>query len=182
MALPKPCERCGPDGFWAWTRNGMKRCDCERGQALKTQDLLRRLPPVAHVEPKISEESAATGVSMLSAMKFFPAEAGARMVIADELSSLCNDDLQVLWLAKRMCQLFTEWPGLPALRALFWSKYVPLDRRPSTSGDDALFPDGVPPEIPEQDASPIALPPGRRSVDPELDTAIRDLGKLKKIN
>lgn len=184
MALPDPCQDCRSDGgYWIrdWRREGVKRCSCPRGQALEAQDLFRKLPPVCEVEAKISEESAAAGVSMLSVMKYFPSEAGARLVIADELRCMCSDDSQIVWLAKRMAALFAEWPGMPALRSVFWSKFIPLDRKPA-AGAAALFPDGVPPELPQQNPPAIGLLPGGDvSNDPQLDSAVKNLAHLKRL-
>lgn len=185
MALPRGCERCGPDGYWVLPKGssvfgdrGVERCNCERGRALAALDLIRREPPTLEVEPRITEEMAALGVSMLAVMKFFPTEEGARLVIGDELRSMCADGSQVLWLAKRMCQLFSEWPGLPSLRAVAWSKFIPLDRRPAEN-EVQLFPDGVPPEI-RTEFEYRALPAG--SMDSKLDTAIHDLTARKRLN
>ena len=181
MPLPIACEKCKwMGGYWVEGRGGgVQRCDCERGRALAAQDAMRRLPPLADVDPIISEESAAAGVSMMSVMKFFPSEAGARVMIGEELRSMCTDDFQVIWLARRMSQLFSEWPGLPSLRAVFCSKYVPLDRRPAEN-EAILFPDGVPPEIPHREMEYRALPAG--SDDSELDAEIRKLAGLKRLN
>jgi hypothetical protein len=180
VALPKPCEMCGPDGYWVEdsSTGGVTRCVCQRGRALAAYDLMRVEAPTLEVEPQISEESAALGVSMLTVMKFFPTEEGARIVIADELRSMCADDSQVLWLGKRMGQIFTEWPGLPALRAVFWSKYIPLDRRPAEN-EALVFPDGVPPELRLPVMAYRSLPPG--SQDAGLDSAIRKIAAAKRL-
>lgn len=183
MPLPKACCRCEwQGGYWVEVDGsdtvGMRRCDCERGQALAAMDTMRKLPPSVDVEPLISKESATLGVSMLSLIKFFPSEEGARMLIGEELRSMCADDSQVLWICKRMVRMYTEWPGLPPMRALFWSKFVPIDR--VAARDEAhIFPDGVPPEAPDEQQEYKALGPGSR--DAELDAAIRKLADLKRL-
>lgn len=175
MSLPLPCGQCKDSGGY-WTYGG-KRCSCERGQQLLALDGLRSLPPDPHVEPKISEETAAAGVSMLSAMKFFPSEAGARLLIADELRSMCSDATQMVWLAKRCNTLFTDWPGMPALRRVFWSKFIPIDRMPAMGaiGKDDPYPEGIPSEVPES-FQYAALGAG------EVHPALRKLGNAKDLN
>jgi hypothetical protein len=183
MPLPVACEYCNPEGgYWVIAPysegGGMRRCDCERGQALAAQDEMRKLPPIADVEPQISKESATLGVSMLATMKFFPSEEGARMLIGDELRSMCADDSQVLWICRRMARMFTEWPGLPPMRALFWSKFVPIDRV-AARDEASIFPDGVLPEVPDERQEYRSLPAG--SNDAQLDAAIRKLADLKRL-
>jgi hypothetical protein len=158
----------------------MKRCDCERGRALAALDLMRKEAPTLDAEPKISKESATIGTSILSVIKYFPSEEGARMVIGEEFRHLCHDDSQVVWLASRVAELFAEWPGLPALRAVAWSKFIPLDRKAASPGAAQIFPDGVPPELPDTRPEYKALPSG--SDDAELDAETRRLGSLKRLN
>lgn len=162
MALPEACDYCrSMGGYWV---DG-KRCSCARGEALLALDALRSLPPASDIEPRLSEETLAAGVSMLSVMKFFPPEAGARLMIGDELGSMCADEGQMIWLVKRCASLFTDWPGLPMLRRVFWSKYIPLDRMPSELpiGRDDPFPEGIPPQIPIREVDYKALERGDRN-------------------
>jgi hypothetical protein len=181
MPLPPPCELCAPSGG-NFRRKGnlgpgsCQRCSCPRGEALRAMDILRELPPT-EADPQISEETAAAGVSMLSVMRYFPAEAGARLMIADELRQMCADVAQMAWLARRMSQLFSDWPGLPAMRAVFWSRYIPLDRRHALN-EAAIFPDGVPSHAPAA-TDTKAIEPG--SKDRDLDAAIRELAEKKRI-
>src|ERR1035441_1031272 len=103
VPLPNPCEKCAPySGNFVVVefrngRSGTRRCDCARGEALAAADVMRAQPPISDPEPRISNESATAGVSMLTALKFFPGEAAARMVIADELRCMCNDDGELFW-------------------------------------------------------------------------------------
>jgi hypothetical protein len=156
----------------------MQRCDCARGRTLAGQDLIRREPPTPlEFEPRISQQAAALGVSMLSTMQYFPTEEGARVIIAEELRAMCTEESQILWLAKRMGRLFSVWPGLPAMRAVFCARHVPLDRIPAEN-EASIFPDGVPAEV--EPPQLHALPPG--SDDPEFDAAIRSLAARKRLN
>lgn len=178
MNLPKPCANCGPDGLWrekAYER-GYTRCDCERGRTLAALDEARKQPALSRVDPLISLETAAAGVSILSALRYFPSEDGARIAIGNELRSMCNSGDEMLWACARMVRLFTDWPGVPSLRAVYCSKFFPLDR--DTRGVCPDYPDGVPPEV-EQTPTLRALPPG--SVDVQLDAVIQDLARLKTL-
>lgn len=183
MGLPEACEKCAPlNGLWQLVRGGTKRCDCARGQSLAEMDQMRSATPLLEVDPLISPEAATTCISMLSAIRWFPAEPAARVMIADELQSMCNSDTEAFWLCKRMIRLFVEWPGVPALRAVFCSKFVPLDRFQGL-GICAAYPEGIPPELPEPAPARLALPPGYiASADPSLDASVRMAASLLDIN
>jgi hypothetical protein len=176
MNLPKPCEKCAPDGLWVGDL-AMRRCTCERGRTLAALDEVRKQPALTRVEPRISVEAASSGVSILSALRYFPAEDGARIVIGNELRSMCNNGDEMLWLCARMVRLFTEWPGVPSMRAVFCAKFFPLDR--DTRGICSDFPDGIPAEV-EQAPERKALSAG--SLDAQLDAGIRDLARMKDMN
>lgn len=183
MALPESCNVCGPDGgYWAVSEKGVARCGCRRGIALLAQDMMRKTPPRPNVDPIISQASAMVGVSILSIMPFFPFQEPAQMVIANQLRMMCHNDDELMWLCERAVELCSQWKGLPMLRAIFCSKYFPLDGKDAPS-DASIFPDGVPPEISQAAPARAALPPGHvASVDRELDSAIKDLAERKKLN
>lgn len=172
MNLPEACEQCGPEGYWVRAHGGLARCGCARGRALAALEELRKLPPLMDVEPKISTAAATAGVSMLSALRYFPAEEGARIIVGNELRSMCNTGEELFWLCSRMPRLFTDWPGIPALRAVFCSKFFPLDRY--TAGISEAYPDGVPAEHPALGRTPLlALPAVRDDEVLELSETVR---------
>jgi hypothetical protein len=141
----------------------------------------KRHPP-RKVEPRVSEETAALGVSMLAAIPWFPTEDAARFMIAGELQSLCESQAEMNWLVRRMVRLFERWPGIPALRAVFCSKHSPLDRVESTGIIEA-YPDGIPPELPPAAPPRLALPPGAVvSADSQLDAGVRLLSAVLDMN
>jgi hypothetical protein len=185
--LPEPCDQCRGDGgyFAIVLRNNepySKRCDCARGRALAALDALRNQLSHENVEPRISGESAMAGVAMLSQIKFFPAEAAARMLIADELRLICNNDAELLWLCRRMVRLFLEWPGFPILRGVFCSKFTPLDGGQSSVCCET-YSDGIPSEFPERESARLALPPGAVvSADPTLDAGVRMVADALDLN
>ena len=81
-------------------------------------------------------------------MPFFPGDVDGRIGIAEAMADMCETEDQARWLAKRMGILFSRWPGVKEMRAVYCSKYRPLDREEANS--DA-FPEGVPSEVPGRD-------------------------------
>jgi hypothetical protein len=85
-------------------------------------------------------------IGRLALMKFFPAsDVVARATVMAELMEMCANDEQVEWIGKRMSALYTEWPGLRELRAVFCSKFKPRDGI-EVNSTDARFIDGIPSE------------------------------------
>jgi len=174
------CEKCKLfDGLWMQTPNGLRRCSCDSGQRLAGIDQARL---DGHAEPpRISSQAATVIVEMLSSIPFFPKEGGARILIGEEIRSMCHDDEQGVWLAQRMARLYSQWPGVRELRAVYCSKHRPLDGYELIGGTEA-FPDGIPSEklIP---AAPMkALPPGREvSAADSLEDTVIDLAAAKNM-
>jgi hypothetical protein len=172
MSFPEPCAKCASfGGSWMETETGLKRCDCPRGIALaaKTKE------PEYH-EPVITTEQAMIYAEMMASIPFFPTEAGARAVIANEIASMCESLDRAEWLAVRMIRLYRKWPGVIELRIVFCSKYQPLDALPEIGASEA-YPDGVPSERPPEKAP--ALLRGREDVlisaAPSVEATVRDL-------
>lgn len=174
--LPEPCEDCAPyGGNFCRRGGGMARCSCGRGQLLAQLDEQRGRPVLVNVEPKISERTATLCVSMMSGIRYFPAEPAARLIIADELQSMCNSDEEAFWTAKRMTRLFSEWPGgLQGIRATFCSKYFPLDRDTSTLSCEQ-YPDGIPAERTAKESFV-------RVIAPEFSTPVKMLTEACDLN
>lgn len=92
----------------------------------------------------LSKEGINRAVSRIALMNFFPAsDPNARAVIIEEIISICESDAQAMWLARRMSQVFAEWPGLTEMRALFCKRFRPADGLEVTS---QIFPSGFPSE------------------------------------
>jgi hypothetical protein len=126
------------------TNRGLKRCDCQRGRALA--DLSKPALPQA---PTISAKAATLATEMMAVFSFFPKEAAARSLIADELRAMCSTEAEALWLVRRMARLYQTWPGLGELRSVFCSSHRPLDGvEPCCISP--FFPDGIPSEAPER--------------------------------
>jgi hypothetical protein len=161
---------------------GLKRCDCARGVALTAAS-----QPAVPRQPNLTINEAKALVEMLSAIPdYYPTEAGARMIIGDELRSICESMNDGLWLVKRMARLYRKWPGVGELRLV----YCASGRRPLDAiaplGISELYPEGFPAE-PGTTArlapasAPIALPPGKVSADPEISALVGDLARRKRL-
>jgi hypothetical protein len=133
-------------------------------------------------QPRISNEAAAVAVEMLASLPFFPKEGGARLLIAEEIRSMCHDSEQALWLAQRMARLYSKWPSVRDMRAVYCSKYRPLDGF-ELIGSTEDFPDGIPSEKLLAAPEMKALPPGREvSVADSLEDTVLDLARAKSLN
>ena len=90
-----------------------------------------------------------TIVAQMGGMKFFPADEHARIGIAKQMASMCQSIEQAEWLSTRLQRLFSEgWPGVGEMRAVFCSKYRPLD---GAEVHSRVFLEGVPSEVPGRD-------------------------------
>jgi hypothetical protein len=155
-------------------RGGMERCDCPRGVMLRDSG---RLKSVEKMEPVIETNIAALFVEMLAAMDFFPSETGARMIIADEIRSMCRTSEEGYWLVREMVRLYRRWPGVGEMRLVYCSTHQPLDGCDAV-GVSEFYPDGFPalkPATPE----PLRLPSPRQLTEamPELEAIVRDFSK-----
>lgn len=60
-------------------------------------------------------------------MRFFPGDEAARVGIAKEICNIVSMQEQLRWLIGRLPKLFTEWPGILEVRAVFCTKFKPRD-------------------------------------------------------
>ncbi len=173
------CEHC--DGFWMLTESGMKRCPhCVRGRDLRITDKLRTNPPAVKIEPVLSKAAAEVAAAAMGGISFFPSDPAVRAVIAGEIRALCATPADAAWLASKMNRLYRSWPGLMELRIVYYSHKLPHDRV-LPIGTSEAYPDGIPPDKPEEPAT-LALPPGGPvSADPQLEAAVVNLARAKGI-
>jgi hypothetical protein len=132
--------------------------------------------PAQPQEPVISAKVAAVAMEMLSALSYFPREAPARSLVAEELRAMCSTEAQALWLVRRMARLYREWPGVLEMRLVFCSSHRPLD------GIEPLcispfFPDGIPSETPERQPAPRLIAPS----SPRTEALVGELTKAKQM-
>jgi hypothetical protein len=107
-------------------------------------------------------------------MPFFPTDPLAKVALIDELAKIAANDEQLEWLMQRVQALFKVWPGLNEIKAVYCSRYKPLDGINVYSG---VYPDG----IPAAKANPAIagpelkqLPPGEVAApDPGTAAAVR---------
>ena len=119
-------------------------------------------------------------IGIMSLMKFFPAGDEFRAALMEMLGEICETDEQVIWLARRMRNLYQEWPGSHELRACFCAKHSPKDGLEVFS---AVYHDGIPSE---RTTSHLALPganplmiEGTVTADLELEAKVIELAAEK---
>ena len=96
-------------------------------------------------------------------LRFFPAEADARIGIAEEVAAMCSSIEQVEWTIRRLPKLFSEWPGMREVRAVVCSKFKPADGIQMFSES---FPDGIPSEHQQKPALEAPRDPRSRELPP----------------
>src|SRR5947207_2859935 len=66
-------------------------------------------------------------VEDLQAIPYFPREEGAKMAIAEALGRFVRNENEVRWLVRTTLDHMREWRGIAELRALYCTRYPPLD-------------------------------------------------------
>jgi hypothetical protein len=122
----------------------------------------------------ITPESATRSVNRLALMAFFPSDPEVRAALVDIVMEMTESQDQLDWLVARALKLYTKWPGVAELRALYCSKWPPRDGVTTYS---SIYLDGIPSER----NSPEPTPPAPGSDDPELDRAVKEAAKKKSL-
>jgi len=76
---------------------------------------------------KPTREQIEAAVESFGALLYFPADAGARLVIMRLLAAICGHVEGLQWLVATMLNRVGEWKGPAQLRALYATRYKPLD-------------------------------------------------------
>jgi len=63
-------------------------------------------------------------------MQDFPRSKAAREIVAQDFHEFVGTDQQLDWFVQACIRHFPCWPGIPQLRALYCSKFVPDDGIP----------------------------------------------------
>ncbi len=84
-------------------------------------------------------------VARLGALPFFPADAEARIAIAEIFASMASNLEQVRWTVNRCLQIWDKWEGPHELRSVLCSHYRPADGIEAYSRLPQ-FADGIPSE------------------------------------
>lgn len=125
---------------------------------------------------RVSTAAISRLISRLSLLRFFPSGEDQRQEIAESVEAFAFDNEQLAWLGKRMIALYSDWPGVHELRAVFCSRFPPRDR---VEGESSVFPEGVPRDPALGRPPQQLLPAGHvASVSGELDKSIQDLAML----
>ena len=125
----------------------------------------------------LTTDKASGGVRRLALMAFFPSDPEVRAGLVAILLEMIETDEQLDWLVSRALRLYTRWPGVAEIRALYCSRYKPKD---GVEGYSETYSDGYPSERPAGPA-PSPLPPGREvTADSFFDKELIAAAKLKK--
>ena len=125
---------------------------------------------------KLAPEAAAQAVSKLSLMAFFPSDSDARSALIWALMQLAETQEQLEWLVERALKLYSRWPGVGELRALYCSRFKPRD---GVEAYSEIYQRGFPHESPEP-----APPPPRVTIttaDREFEREIREAAERKRL-
>lgn len=130
-------------------------------------------------ESAVSKEGLDWCVAKFSLLAFFPSDTLFRAALVEELAHIAHSDQRLEWLAKRTLELFSEWPGIHEIRAVYSSRHTPID---GVSADSVAYfdRDGIPAE---SGVSPVKAIPAARpnidelSADPEMQHMIHRVSK-----
>jgi hypothetical protein len=92
---------------------------------------------------RLTPRGLTTCIGRLSLMVYFPADGPSRAALAEELKRMVTYNEEAEWLAHRANQVFSNWPGVRELRALFCKRFRPKD---GVEVDSKIFPEGFPSE------------------------------------
>lgn len=131
----------------------------------------------------MTEQEKTMVVEAMTAIPFFPSEPAARSLIGSELQRMCGTLDRAMWLARRLTQLYSKWPGLMEVRAVLSSKWTPNDGIEAWS---QVYIDGIPSEREERPQiaarQVLELPAGHEvSADPELEKLVVETAKEKAL-
>ena len=112
-------------------------------------------------------------------MPFFPSDPMTKAALQDELRQIADTDERLKWLVRRVLQLYTEWPGITEIRAVYCARYHPADGVECYS---AVYPSGIPSEREPEARSYVELPAGHVvTADAELDCQVQVLAEVKRL-
>jgi len=103
----------------------------------------------------LSPEEAVVVRDQFSLMKFFPSDPGAKAALSRLLQRMCRSFEEAQWLVDRALDVYGDWPGTSELRALYCSRFKPMDGIEAYS---ALFPEGFLNGRPQQQQLSEAAP------------------------
>jgi hypothetical protein len=124
---------------------------------------------------KLTPELCSDGISKLALMAFFPGDPDTRAALISVLMQLVETEEQLEWLVERALKLYTRWPGVGELRALYCSRFKPRD---GVEAYSEIYQSGFPHQTP----APKALPKRATSytADPEFEAELERVAQLKQ--
>ena len=90
-------------------------------------------------------------------LKFFPSDSEARIGIAEEVSRFVSTENQLDWLVRRVNRIYRDWPGVLEIRAVFCTKFSPLDGQQAIFGTSSPAYDVLDPEVLEARENALRL-------------------------
>ena len=121
-------------------------------------------------------------VGQMAVLKFFPSDELARASLIRMLMEMCRCQEEAAWLVNRMTDgsLYNEWPGPYELRAVFCSRFSPLDGKNVVG--TAAYPDGIPSEHSSRSMIETRQYPELPSDDPDMNALVTTTaGKLRRM-
>ena len=124
---------------------------------------------------QLTPDDAAVAVSRLALMAFFPGDPDTRSALVWVLMQLVETTEQLDWLVERALKLYTRWPGVGEIRAVYCSRFKPKD---GVEAYSAIYQSGFPHQTPAPEA-----PPKRATsytADPEFEAELERVARLKQ--
>jgi len=124
----------------------------------------------------ITPNAAAGAVSKLSLMAFFPGDPDARGALIWALQQLVDTEDHLDWLVERSLKLYSRWPGIAEIRAVYCSSFRPAD---GVEGYSEIYESGFPHE-----STAPAAPPKRATkfcADTEFEAELRQVAQAKRL-
>jgi hypothetical protein len=124
----------------------------------------------------LSPETAAEGVCKLALMAFFPGDPDTRAALVWALLQFVDTEEHLEWLVERALKLYTRWPGVGELRAVYCSRFKPADGQEAYS---EIYQSGFPHQSP-----PPKVPPPRETIttaDRGLSDQVRAAARAKRM-
>jgi hypothetical protein len=125
---------------------------------------------------ELKPEAVASAVSKLALMAFFPGDPDTRAALIYILLELVDTKEHLDWLVERAVKLYTRWPGVAEIRALYCSRFRPKDGVTTYS---EIYVGGFPHQSkPEIFDAPRGAPVSK---DAAIDAQVRKAAKVKAL-
>ena len=89
----------------------------------------------------IDVKKATQSIGKLAMLKFFPMDKETRTEIVALICSMVRSNEEIDWLVRRVITLYGDWPGPREVRAVYCSRFIPMDGIEVYSD---VYPSGIP--------------------------------------